>query len=125
MRRAGRAPASARFGTPPVSRRALVCEPTSLALGSGAGSYRVGAEATDNVTVSYTNMQAAAIGSGGANDIADLVTDNHSVSTTTMKANTLLTSNRCGDRASFDPARQARCGAEPDGVGDQLTRRLR
>ena len=59
--------------------------------GSGSASYRVGSENTDNVTVAYTDMRAAAIGSGGANDIADLITDNNAVSTTTL-ANALLTS---------------------------------
>ena len=59
--------------------------------GSGSASYRVGSESSDNVTVAYTDMRAAAIGSGGANDIADLVTDNNAVSTTTL-ANALLTS---------------------------------
>jgi flagellin len=59
--------------------------------GSGSAGYRVGAESTDNITVAFTNMQSAAIGSGGANDIADLVTDNNAVSTTTL-ADALLTS---------------------------------
>ena len=60
------------------------------AAGSGSASYQVGAESSDSITVAFDDMQAAAIGSGGANDIADLITDNTSVSTV-AKANTLLT----------------------------------
>ena len=58
--------------------------------GSGSANFRVGAQTGDNISVSFANMQSAAIGSGGANDIGDLVTDNTSVSTV-AKANTLLT----------------------------------
>ena len=59
--------------------------------GSGSASYRVGSEVTDNVAVAYSDMRAAAIGSGGANDIASLIVDNNAVSSLT-KADTLLTS---------------------------------
>jgi len=59
--------------------------------GSGGATYRVGSEVTDNVGVTYSDMRATAVGSGGAFNIASLVTDNNAVSTTT-KADTLLTS---------------------------------
>jgi len=75
-----------------TGNNAMGTTPALLTLsGSGSASYRVGSESTDNITVAFTNMQSAAIGSGGANDIADLVTDNNAVSTTTL-ANALLTS---------------------------------
>ena len=72
-------------GTLPLKSSALTLS------GSGSASYRVGSESSDNVTVAYTDMRAAAIGSGGANDVADLVTDNNAVLTTTL-ADALLTS---------------------------------
>ena len=59
------------------------------AAGSGSATFRVGAATTDNVTVTFGDMQSAALGSGGANDIGDLVTDNTSVDTI-GEANTLL-----------------------------------
>jgi flagellin len=59
------------------------------AAGSGSATFRVGAATTDNVTVTFADMQSAALGSGGANDIGDLVTDNTSVDTI-GEANTLL-----------------------------------
>jgi flagellin len=59
--------------------------------GSGSATYRVGSESTDNVTVAFGDMQASAIGSGGGNNLSQLVVDNNAVSTTT-KADTLLTS---------------------------------
>ena len=59
------------------------------AAGSGSATFRVGAATTDNVTVTFSNMQSAALGSGGANDIGDLVTDNTAVDTI-AEANTLL-----------------------------------
>lgn len=61
------------------------------AAGSGSATFRVGAATTDNVTVTFADMQSAALGSGGANDIGDLVTDNTSVDTI-AEANTLLQS---------------------------------
>ncbi|MDA0256395.1 MAG: flagellin [Chloroflexi bacterium] len=61
------------------------------AAGTGSATFRVGAATTDNVTVTFSDMQSAALGSGGANDIADLVTDNTSVDTI-GEANTLLQS---------------------------------
>ena len=60
------------------------------AAGSGSATYQVGSEASDTVTVGFDDMQAAALGSGGANDIGDLVVDNTAVSTV-AKATTLLT----------------------------------
>ena len=58
--------------------------------GNGQATFRVGDQVTDNVSVSFADMRAAALGSGGANDIADLITDNTAVSSV-AKANTLLT----------------------------------
>jgi len=60
------------------------------AAGSGAATYQVGSESSDTISVSYTDMRASNIGTGGS-EIATLVTDNTNVSTVT-KANTLLTS---------------------------------
>ncbi len=60
------------------------------AAGDGNATFRVGAMTGDNITVAFADMRASAIGSGGANDIGDLVTDNTSVSTVAL-ANTLLT----------------------------------
>ena len=60
------------------------------AAGSGSATYQVGSESSDTITVSYTDMQASAIGTVG-NRVATLVADNTNVSTV-AKANTLLTS---------------------------------
>ncbi|MFA7295972.1 MAG: flagellin [Dehalococcoidia bacterium] len=60
------------------------------AAGSGSATYQVGSESSDTISVSYTDMRASNIGTGGS-EIATLVTDNTNVSTVT-KANTLLTS---------------------------------
>lgn len=60
------------------------------AAGSGSASFRVGAESTDTITVSFDNMQAAALGPVGFK-LSTLITDNANVSTV-AKANTLLTS---------------------------------
>jgi len=60
--------------------------------GSGAATFRVGPEVVDNVNVAFADMRAAALGDGGANDIADLVVDNQSVSTI-AKANLLLSAS--------------------------------
>jgi flagellin len=60
------------------------------AAGSGSASFRVGAEATDQIAVSFDDMRASAIGTVG-DTVADLVTDNTSVSDIT-KASTLMTS---------------------------------
>ncbi|MDA1062283.1 MAG: flagellin [Chloroflexi bacterium] len=62
---------------------------TIVTTGTGSATFRVGDQTGDNVSVSFSDMQAAALGSGGVNDIADLVTDNLSVSTV-AKSNTLL-----------------------------------
>ena len=59
--------------------------------GTGSATYRVGSEITDNVTVSYGDMRASALGSGGGANLSQLVVDNNAVSTT-AKADTLLTS---------------------------------
>ena len=64
--------------------------PITTAAGSGNASFRVGASTTDNITVTFSDMQSGAIGSGGSNDVGDLVTDNTAVSTV-AKADTLLT----------------------------------
>ena len=57
--------------------------------GNGSATFRVGDQAGDNVSVSFSDMRAAALGNGGVNDIADLVVDNLSVSTI-AKADALL-----------------------------------
>ena len=62
---------------------------TIVSSGNGSATFRVGDQVVDNVSVSFADTRAAALGDGGANDIADLITDNLSVSTVT-KANTLL-----------------------------------
>ena len=62
---------------------------TVVTTGSGAATFRVGAEVVDNVTVAFSDMRAASLGNGGANDIADLIVDNLSVSTV-VKADALL-----------------------------------
>ena len=43
----------------------------------------------DNITVTFNDTRAAALGDGGANDVADLVVDNQSVATVAL-ANALL-----------------------------------
>ena len=63
---------------------------TIVTTGTGSATFRVGDQTGDNVSVSFSDMRSAALGSGGVNDIADLVTDNTSVSTV-AKSNTLLT----------------------------------
>ena len=63
---------------------------TIVTTGNGQATFRVGDQITDNVSVSFGDMRAAALGSGGVNDIADLITDNTAVSSV-AKANTLLT----------------------------------
>jgi flagellin len=44
------------------------------AAGSGSANFRVGANGGDDVSVTFNDMQASAIGSGGSDDIADRVT---------------------------------------------------
>ena len=58
--------------------------------GNGSANFRVGANTGDNIAVAFDDMQTTAIGSGGGNDIGDLVVDNTSVSSV-AKSNTLLT----------------------------------
>ena len=60
-----------------------------VSTGSGSATFRVGDQTSDNVSVSFSDMRAAALGNGGPNDIADLVLDNQSVSTV-AKADGLL-----------------------------------
>ena len=62
---------------------------TIVTTGSGAATFRVGAEVVDNIAVAFNDTRAAALGDGGANDLADLVVDNQSVSTV-AKANALF-----------------------------------
>ena len=57
---------------------------TIVTTGSGTATFRVGDQTTDNVSVSFSDMRSAALGNGGANDIADLVTNNQSVSTVAL-----------------------------------------
>jgi flagellin len=63
---------------------------TLTTTGTGSATYRVGAQTGDNIAVAFTNMQGAALGSGGATNLNTLVADNLAVSTT-AKADTLLT----------------------------------
>ena len=63
---------------------------TTVAAGSGSATYQVGSESADTISVTFADVQANAIGTGGS-QIGVLVTDNQSVSTT-VKAATLLTS---------------------------------
>ena len=62
---------------------------TVVTTGNGQATFRVDDQVTDNVSVSFSDMRAAALGDGGVNDIADLVTDNLAISTV-AKANALL-----------------------------------
>ena len=64
---------------------------TVVTTGNGQATFRVGDQITDNVSVSFVDMRAAALGSGGVTDIADLITDNTAVSSV-AKSNALLTS---------------------------------
>ena len=64
------------------------------AAGDGSANFRVGAAVTDNITVSFDDMRAAAIGSGGGNDVADLVTGATAAAASVdnvASSNTLLT----------------------------------
>ncbi len=81
---------------------------TLVTTGSGAATFRVGAEVVDNVTVAFSDMRAAALGDGGANNIAALVFDNQPVSTV-AKANALLSAvdSAIGQVSNF----RARLGA--------------
>ena len=81
---------------------------TIVTTGTGSATFRVGDQTGDNVSVSFSDMQAAALGSGGVNDLADLVVDTTSVSTV-AKSNTLLTAvdAAIGQVSNF----QARLGA--------------
>ncbi len=78
------------FAASEIATGIVADSPIVTAAGSGNATFRVGAEIGDNITVSFDDMQSSAIGSGGSNDIGDLVTDNTSVDTVT-KADTLLT----------------------------------
>ena len=60
------------------------------AAGSGAATFRVGADKTDNVTVAFTDMRSSGLGDAGS-ELSAIVTDNQSVSTTAL-ADTLLDS---------------------------------
>ena len=64
------------------------------AAGSGSANFRVGAATSDNIDVGFDDMRAAAIGSGGSNDVADLVTGATAVAASVdnvANSNTLLT----------------------------------
>ena len=64
------------------------------AAGSGSANFRVGAATSDNINVGFDDMRAAAIGSGGSNDVADLVTGATAVAASVdnvANSNTLLT----------------------------------
>ena len=95
---------------------------TIATTGSGAATFRVGAEVVDNITVMFNDTRAAALGDGGANDVADLVVDNQSVATVAL-ANALLSRGH-GDRPDLELPRASRRRAEPDGGGGQQHRVL-
>ena len=92
--------------------------PITTAAGSGNATFRVGAQSGDNITVTFSDMQSGAIGSGGANDIGDLVTDNAAVSTVT-KANTLLTA--VDDAITDVSTQRAKLGAAQNQVETAVT----
>ena len=82
------------------------------AAGSGSAQFRVGAATSDNVQVSFDDMQSGVIGSGG-NEIGVLITDNTSVDTV-AEADTLLTSV---DQAITDVSQQrAKLGASQNQI---------
>jgi len=51
--------------------------------GSGAATFRVGSEVTDNVSVSFNDLRSSALGGGGT-ELSTLVIDNTAVATTTL-----------------------------------------
>ncbi|MEE8337030.1 MAG: flagellin [Dehalococcoidia bacterium] len=81
--------------------------------GSGSANFRVGANTGDNIAVAFDDMQTSAIGSGGGNDIGDLIVDNQSV-TSVSKANTLLTA--VDDAITDVSTTRARLGAAQNQV---------
>ena len=87
------------------------------AAGTGAANFRVGSQTGDNITVTFADMQSTAIGSGGGNDIADLVTAGTGVGAsvdTVTNSNTLLTAV---DDAIVDVSNQrAKLGAAQNQV---------
>ena len=83
------------------------------AAGSGSANFRVGAATGDNIAVAFNDMQSGALGSGGANDIGDLVTDNTSVDTV-AEANTLLTA--IDDAITDVSTQRAKLGASQNQV---------
>ena len=86
--------------------------------GQGNATFRVGSEVTDNVAVGFADLRSSALGGTGTT-LSTLVTDNQGVATTTL-ADALLGALDTSISQVSTPAREAWCGAEPDGVGDQL-----
>ncbi len=87
--------------------------PITTSAASGVANFRVGAMSADNITVAFDDTRTTAIGSGGSNDIGDLIVDNSSVSTI-AKANTLLTS--VDDAITDISTTRARLGAAQNQV---------
>ena len=57
--------------------------PITTDAGSGAATFRVGSEITDNVTVSFNDLQSTALGGAGT-ELNTLVADNTAVSTVAL-----------------------------------------
>ncbi len=81
--------------------------------GNGSANFRVGAATGDNIAVDFADMQANVLGSGGANDVGDLIVDNTAVSTV-AKANTLLTA--VDDAVTDVSVQRAKLGAAQNQV---------
>ena len=56
---------------------------------TGAATWRVGDQVGDDISMSFIDMSSSALGNGGGNDLATLISSNAAVSTAT-KADTLL-----------------------------------
>ena len=85
--------------------------------GSGSANFRVGASTGDNITVQFDDMRTAVLGSGGANDLDDLVTSGDRVGASVdnvANANVLLTS--VDDAITQVSATRAKLGAAQNQV---------
>ncbi|MQA00984.1 MAG: flagellin [Dehalococcoidia bacterium] len=86
-------------GTNPLKSSALTLT------GDGSASFRVGSEATDNVTVAFSDLRSSALGSGGVENLDDLVTDNQAVSTITKADDLLAAIDSAVDQVSTQRAK--------------------
>lgn len=73
--------------------------------GDGSASFRVGSESTDNVTVAFSDLRSSALGSGGVENLDDLVTDNQAVSTITKADDLLAAIDAAVDQVSTQRAK--------------------